>query len=203
MRHKQQAKAEIKQHSDIVFTHEEATKFKNKWPSPLFLELCMGSGRFLSELAQQEARSNFVGLEIKAERALKAAQKVRRYNLENVKIIRSNLDQIEEYFSKESLDGIYLNFPDPWPKNKHVKNRSTTLERLKVYAKLLKPKGFLILKTDNKDFLDFTLRQLKETSFKIIKQAKIAAEDPENILTGYEIRWRSEGRELWRVKARR
>ncbi|MBL0690757.1 MAG: tRNA (guanosine(46)-N7)-methyltransferase TrmB [SAR324 cluster bacterium] len=116
--------------------------------NPLILDIGCGAGNFLSQIAELNKKFNFIGIDLNYKRLFKGARKVMRKKLDNVKLLRSKAEYIEEYFAENSLSGVFINFPDPWPKNKHRKNRLLSKEfSLKLY-RLLHKSGFIYFKTD-------------------------------------------------------
>lgn len=205
MRKKHLARERLKDFTSWVLSPPEATKRQGQWSTklPLSLELGMGAGLFITSLAQKHPQEFFVGLEVKEERLLKAAQKAATLKLGNIKFILGDYRHLNEFFAASELDCIYLNCPDPWPKKRHSHRRSSTVKQLELYYKLLKTQGSFHLKTDNPEFLKFTLAELEHTHFKASKPHLIPADDPENIQTEYETRWRGLGKQIWFLEARK
>ncbi|MDD4352043.1 MAG: tRNA (guanosine(46)-N7)-methyltransferase TrmB [Candidatus Gracilibacteria bacterium] len=207
MRFKNQAKEEIKEFPELVFGPEKAANLKGNWSggrknsSTLFLEICMGAGRFICTMAERNPQDQFLGLEIKEERTLKAVKKVLKNKLQNIRFICADFRDLREFFELEELDGIYINFSDPWPKKRHHKRRASTLNMLQVYYDLLKPGAFLQIKHDNPEFIAFTLEHLEQSKFKVVENREIPPDDPDNIITEYEQRWRGEGRRVWLARS--
>lgn len=145
---------------------DEPERFKGKWESvfgekrPLFLEVGMGKGRFLMDMARLHPERNFVGIEMYDSVLLRALQK--REELEeagekfsNLVFIRVDARLLPEIFEKDEVDGIYLNFSDPWPKARHAKRRLTSREFLKRYEQVLKKEGLWNLRRITVGYLSF------------------------------------------------
>jgi len=205
MRKKHLAAERLKDFSEWVLSPLEATKIQGQWSKKalLSLELGMGTGLFVTTLAQRHPTEFFIGLEVKEERLLKAAQKAAAQKLVNIKFILGDYRNLAAFFAPGEITNIYLNCPDPWPKKRHSQRRSSTSAMLELYYKLLKPDGSFKLKTDNPNFLSFTLQELKQSSFKVAEPQIIPAEDPDNIQTEYETRWRKLGKQIWFLEARK
>ncbi|MXR10034.1 tRNA (guanosine(46)-N7)-methyltransferase TrmB [Mesomycoplasma hyopneumoniae] len=155
------------------------------------IEIGMGKGKMISQLAFDNPNKNFLGVEKYPSAAVKSIKYVKKYNLSNFFILISDakdlLDQI-----KGKASTIWLTFPDPWPKNRHYKRRLTYKDFLKIYANLLVKEGILKLKTDNLKFFEFSIESLKENGWKITYQTKDlhnSLVNSSNIKTTYEEKW--------------
>ena len=140
--------------------------FKNN--NPLHLEIGMGKGDFIIEMAKRYPKINFIGIEKYESVIARALQKLDDLDLPNVRVICMDASNLEDVFSKE-VDEIYLNFSDPWPKNRHFKRRLTYEDYLKVYDKLFKKNASLTIKTDNDKFFESTLVSLNNYGYKFEK----------------------------------
>ena len=128
--------------------------FKNK--SKIHLEIGMGKGNFIIKMAQKYPNINFIGIEMFDSVLLRAVQKIEKLELPNLKLIRYDATNIEKIFDKE-IDTIYLNFSDPWPKNRHEHRRLTSKRFLERYDKVFKNNNHIIQKTDNRKLFEFSL----------------------------------------------
>lgn len=140
--------------------------FKNN--NPLHLEIGMGKGDFIIEMAKNYPKINFIGIEKYESVIARALQKLDDLDLPNVRVICMDASNLEDVFSKE-VDEIYLNFSDPWPKNRHFKRRLTYEDYLKVYDKLFEKNASLTIKTDNDKFFESTLVSLNNYGYKFEK----------------------------------
>ena len=158
--------------------------------NPLHIEIGMGKGRFIMELAALHPEINYIGIEKYSSVLLRAIQKMEQNELPNLKFIRMDAEDIIEVFDKEEVDKIYLNFSDPWPKDRHAKRRLPSKEFLARYDVILKREGRLEFKTDNKDLFDFALEQLPLAGWEAEKITFDLHHDEEmiqgNIMTEYE-----------------
>ena len=163
---------------DCEWVIDEPERFKGKWNEvfgvkrPLFLEVGMGKGRFLMDMARLHPERNFVGIEMYDSVLLRALQK--REELEQEGVVYSNLyfmrvdaRLLPEIFAQGEVDKIYLNFSDPWPKARHAKRRLTSREFLARYDQILVPDGKVEFKTDNKGLFEFSLEEVKETKWNL------------------------------------
>lgn len=127
---------------------------------PIVLELGAGRGEYTVGLAKQSLDTNFVGIDIKGERLWHGANLAREAAMTNVLFLRAYIDHIAELFPKRSVSEIWITFPAPFPKKKQAKKRLTHRNFLQKYAKILKPKGLIHLKTDSAELYASTLSEL-------------------------------------------
>lgn len=178
------------------------TLFKNK--NPIFLELGMGRGDFIIDMAKTYPNINFIGLEAIDSQMVRAVENLTNKNLSNLKLINCNAEEVDNIFQKE-IDTIYLTFCDPWPKKIDEKKRFTHINFLKKYDKIFKKQKHIILKTDNKGFFAYSLESLSNYwyTFKRISLDLHHDENPiPNIMTNYEKQYFKEGRPIYYVDAR-
>lgn len=171
----------------------------------LCLEIGCGRGQFCNDLAAACPNLAVIGLEVVDEVMLRAYQHYREEPKDNLALLWQNAAQLSQSFAPDELDRIYLNFSDPWPKNKHAKRRLTHDGLLAVYARLLKPDGELRFKTDNRALFDFSADRLLACGWRITEidydyPLEAAAEDKQ---TEYEQRFRALGQPIHRLVARR
>lgn len=140
---------------------------KNNWANvfgnknPICLELGMGRGSFIIEMAKAYPNINFIGLELYDSQMVTAVQKLEHSNLKNIKLINCDAREIDKIFGKE-IDTIYLTFSEPWPKKQDEKKRFTHESYLKLYDKIFKKNKHIILKTDNKGLFAYSLESLSQ-----------------------------------------
>lgn len=134
--------------------------------NPIYLEIGMGKGNFIINNAINNPNINYIGIEKYDSVILRAIEKTNELELNNLFLIRMDARLIEEIFSKE-IDLIYLNFSDPWPKERHTKRRLTSKEFLSRYDNIFKGTKKIIMKTDNIDLFDFSVESLKEYGYNI------------------------------------
>ena len=147
-------------------------EYKNKWkeifnnPNPIHIEIGMGKGKFILENAIKYPNINFIGIEKFDSAISRAIKKIDEYELNNLKLIRMDACELDKVFDKE-IDVIYLNFSDPWPKDRHEKRRLTEEKFLKVYDKVFKKDKVIIQKTDNRKLFEYSLYSLVKYGYKI------------------------------------
>jgi tRNA (guanine-N7-)-methyltransferase len=128
--------------------------FKNN--NPIVLELACGKGEYAVGLGQLHPQKNFIGVDLKGNRIWVGAKKALQNNLHNVAFLRTQIDQIAEYFSKNEIAEIWITFPDPQLRMSKAKKRLTHPKFLRLYQQFLVPGGLIHLKTDSPDLYDFT-----------------------------------------------
>ena len=133
--------------------------FKNNFP--ITLELACGRGEYTVGLAKLFPAQNFVGVDIKGERIWKGSTWAIEQNLSNVAFLRTQILLIESFFQDGEVDEIWLTFPDPRPRKRDIKRRLTSPRFMEMYKKLLKPGGYIRLKTDNTKLYEYTLEEMQ------------------------------------------
>ena len=189
-------KEEVINNCDFLIT--DNINFSNN--NPLHIEIGMGKGNFILNMALNNPNINFIGIEKYSSVASIAIKKITPYNLPNLKIIISDVAKLEELL-KNKVDVIYLNFSDPWPKSRNAKRRLTSKNFLDLYSKLFKDKQVIIQKTDNDDLFKFSLDSFKENGYKIEEISyDLHNENIFNIMTEYEEKFSKEGIKIKYVK---
>ncbi len=176
---------------------------------PNYLEIGMGKGQFIINNALAYPDINYIGLELNRVICSKAIKKILATNepLDNLKILNANALVITEIFNPQSIDKIFLNFSDPWPKKRHTKNRLTNPRFLELYRVILKPDAVVELKTDNDGLYAYTMEVLEENKDKyqlIYNTTDLYADlnnslNANNIPTEYETRFHSEGKNINKI----
>ena len=194
------------------FVIHEPQSMKGKWheffenENPIHIEIGMGKGKFITTLAQQNPNINYIGIEKYSSVLIRALEKRAEIELDNLIFIRMDAEEIEEVFEKDEVDCIYLNFSDPWPKDRHAKRRLTSTQFLARYDKVLKRDGEVIFKTDNRPLFDFSLEQVEEAGWKL-KNHTFDLHHSEymegNVMTEYEEKFSKEGHPIHRLVAYR
>ena len=172
---------------------------------PLHIEVGMGKGRFLMDLARLHPEINYVGIEMYDSVLLRAMQKREQLeeDLPNLYFIRMDARNLPDVFEKGEVDKIYLNFSDPWPKERHAKRRLTSRQFLERYDKILAPKGTVEFKTDNRPLFEFSLEEVKEagwvldaSTFDLHHDAKLMEG---NVMTEYEEKFSRAGNPIHKM----
>jgi tRNA (guanine-N7-)-methyltransferase len=153
---------------------EDPKEQKGKWQqvfkndNPIFAEFGSGKGQFIIALAEQNPDRNYIAIECRKSIILRVLEKVKEQNISNIVVLYENIVDVNEYFDKDELSGIYLNFSDPWPKNRHAKRRLTNINYLEGYKRVLKPGCFIEVKTDRDDLFAYTVNEFQKTDMKVI-----------------------------------
>ncbi|MCR5669522.1 MAG: tRNA (guanosine(46)-N7)-methyltransferase TrmB [Butyrivibrio sp.] len=190
--------------AESSFTVKDPEKKKGLWKKevfgndhPLHIEIGMGKGRFIMDMARLNPDINYIGIEKYSSVLLRAIQKQETEQLPNVIFIRMDAEVITEVFAPAEVDKIYLNFSDPWPKDRHAKRRLPSKEFLERYDKILVPDGVVEFKTDNRGLFDFGLEQLELAGWNADAVTFDLHNDPVmnegNVMTEYEERFSSIG----------
>lgn len=170
--------------------------------APLHIEVGMGKGQFMMQLALQNPHINYVGIEMYSSVLLRAVQKMEEAPMDNLRFIRMDAREIEEVFDKGEVDKIYLNFSDPWPKDRHAKRRLPSRQFLARFDQILKKEGNLEFKTDNRDLFDFAVEEVEPAGWKIDAITYDLHHDEVmnqgNILTEYEEKFSSKGNPIYK-----
>lgn len=161
--------------------------------NPVHLEIGMGKGQFILNMALNNPDINFIGVEKFSSVASVAIKKINVYKPSNLKILVGDIANNHDLFDGK-IDTIYLNFSDPWPKDRHAKRRLTSINYLTVYDKLFKGRPHIVQKTDNDLLFQYSLEQYKEYGYKINKISyDLHKENIPNIMTEYEERFSNMG----------
>ena len=148
-------------------------------------------------LAAQHPEINYLGIEKYSSVLLRALQKMEEDPLPNLRFIRMDAEYITDVFAEEEIDRIYLNFSDPWPKDRHAKRRLPSRQFLERYDQILQKDGIIEFKTDNRGLFDFAVEEIAETKWKIDAVTYDLHHDEKmmegNVMTEYEERFSSQG----------
>ena len=203
IRKKRNVNEKLLNFDDIVINTEVDWR-KDRSNKKLFVELGTGKGDFISQLAERNQDTYFIGLEMEATVVYAAARKVRDKNLLNVRLMVFDINNIETLFDESEVDRLYINFCDPWPKKRHAKRRLTYIKFLDKYKRILKPDGEIQFKTDNRGLFDFSLEQFELANAKVSEVTfDLHADNPiDNIETEYERKFSSLGFSICRCVVR-
>ncbi len=173
---------------------------------PIQIEIGMGKGKFILELAERNPDINYVGIEKFSSVLVRGVEKQNEKQLANLKFIRMDAENITEVFGNNEVDRIFLNFSDPWPKERHAKRRLTSNQYLARYAVILKPGGELHFKTDNRVLFDWSLEEIEKTDWEITAKTYDLHRDEflnqGNIMTEYEEKFSAKGNPIYKLIAR-
>lgn len=190
----------------VISTENSPEIFKNdkNLQGTLWLEIGCGKGDFVCGMAGRHPYVNFIALERIPDVAMLAMEKCKSRELTNVRFIIGNVAKLWDVFSDHSVDRIYLNFSDPWPKAGHAKRRLTHRDFLEQYKRILKPGGAIFFKTDNRGLFDFSLDEFRECGFRLENltyDLHNSEYNADNIETEYERNFSAKGFSINRVEA--
>ena len=189
-------------------------ELKGKWREvfgndrPLFLEVGSGKGRYIMTRAEAEPDRNFIACEGREAVGLRILEKAEEAKLPNVRVALCYMDDCREFFEDGELDGIYLNFSDPWPKGRHAKRRLTYGRNLEAMMDVLKPGAAIEFKTDNDPLFEFSVEEIRAMGYQILEMTRdLHAEEADieskKYITEYESKFMSSGKTINYVKFRR
>lgn len=196
----------------------EPKEYKGKWKevfkneNPIYIEVGMGKGNFITTLAKQNPDINYIGIEkyssvlIRGLEKRAEVEKEEHITLSNLMFIRMDAEEIEEVFDKEEVSRIYLNFSDPWPKDRHAKRRLTSTTFLKRYDNILKADGVIEFKTDNISLFHFSVASVKEAGWNLVASTEDLHHSPMNegnVMTEYERKFSSMGNPICKLVCNR
>lgn len=170
--------------------------------NPIHIEVGMGKGKFLTELAQRNPNINYIGIEKYSSVLIRAVEKREQIELSNLFFIRMDAEDINDVFAEGEIAQIYLNFSDPWPKDRHAKRRLTSHQFLNRYDQFLKKDGVIIFKTDNKALFDFSLEEIPIAGWKLENYTydlHHSEYNEGNVMTEYEEKFSSMGNPICRM----
>lgn len=192
------------------FFVKDTAAAREKWndifgnSNPIHLEIGCGKGKFICEMAKNNPDINFIAVDLFCDVLVLAMEKAKVENLANVKFFEGNAAMLSEYFKKGEIKRIYLNFSDPWKKNKQAKRRLTHKNFLNVYKDVLENGDYIFFKTDNKDLFEFSLNSFAEENFKLenitfdLHNSKFEG----NVMTEYETKFSKMGMPIYRLEAK-
>ena len=208
LRHIPGSEEEIEESGWAYHSPEEV---KENIKSPLYIEIGMGKGRFIIDNAFLYPDINFIGIEMYESVMVKATRRLDRMppdeTPENLHFIRMDARDICDYFPEQSIDRIYLNFSDPWPKTRHAHRRLPSEQFLKRFHKALKNGGTIEFKTDNKELFDFAMGEYEKAGFTLVYSTYDLHNDvsamKENVMTEYEEKFSAKGNKICKYVIRK
>ena len=209
LRKKPRIEEKIREFSHLLV--DEPALWKGKWrqlfqnDNPLHVEVGTGKGRFLTTLAQYNPGINYIGVEYMQDVIYYAARKADEKELQNLKLLCFDVNNIREIFQPGEVRRLYINFCDPWPKNRHAKRRLTHHNFLAHYRRILVPGGEIHFKTDNEQLFAFSLNefaaerafQLQTITLDLHNSGYVG-----NVMTEYEVKFSLQGMKIFRCEAK-
>ena len=199
----------IASHPELAVVGGES--LKGNWASifevaqPIHIEIGMGKGGFINEMAHQNPDINFIGIELYDSVLLRALEKLVENPLPNLRLLHANAGNLMDVFEKGEIAKVYLNFSDPWPKTRHAKRRLTHKGFLNVYKEILVVDGTLQLKTDNQSLFEYSLWSFNDYAMKFLDVSVDVHGNPErypdNVMTEYEMKFHGKGQPIYLLEA--
>lgn len=194
------------------FLMDNPEEYKGKWRSSfaegesLELEIGCGKGDFITKKAEDNPGNMYIAVEGQLNVLLRALQKSDAAGLDNVRFFCKYIDDLNDIFEKGELDKIYLNFSDPWPKDRHYKRRLTYRGRLESYFDVLRDGGIIEFKTDNDALFDFSMDEIKDMGYEILEYTRDLHKsefESKFTMTEYERKFTNLGKNINYVSFRR
>ncbi len=207
LRHIPGSEQQIEESPFVISGPEE---FRGQWnmffgnENPLHIEVGMGKGRFITELAAAHPEINYIGIERYTSVLLKAVEKRSLLFLPNLYFLCVDARTLPDIFAEGEVDRIYLNFSDPWPKDRHAKRRLTSPQFMALYDRILAPEGQVEFKTDNMGLFDYSLESIPEAGWTITASTKDLHHSDMaegNIMTEYEAKFSAMGNPICKLIA--
>jgi tRNA (guanine-N7-)-methyltransferase len=203
---------DIEQQKDLVILNPQ--DYKGKWAEvfgnglPIYVELGMGKGRFISEMSARNPEANFIGIDMYDELIRKSSEKARALRgedkeIDNLRLALFNIENIENIFADGEIERIFLNFSDPWPKKKHARRRLTHRGFLEKYVRLLNERGEIHQKTDSQSLFEFSLNSYADMGLRMRNiSLNLHAEGPhpDHVMTEYEMKFTEKGMHIHRCE---
>ena len=197
------AKARVESHPELVILNPK--DYKGKWntlfnnDNPIYLEIGMGKGKFLLEHAKTNPNINYIGIEKFDSVIVQAVEKIYPLELTNIKLINVDAEELLDIFEKKEISKIFLNFSDPWPKNRHEKRRLSHKNFLERYQEILN--GTIEMKTDNRELFEFSLKSYNQNNWDFIDiSLDLHSREEKIITTEYEDRFTQKGNVIYFVE---
>lgn len=198
---------------DSEFVIRETPDYKGRWAEEIFsnsnsihIEIGMGKGKFITELAKKNSNINYLGIERYSSVLLRAVTKFEKEPLDNLRFLCIDARMLPDIVGEDEIERIYLNFSDPWPKDRHAKRRLTSPGFLDIYHKIISPEGQLEFKTDNTGLFDYSITTINESSlWEMYRYTYDLHNEPSmnegNIMTEYEEKFATLGNPIHKLIA--
>lgn len=184
---------------------EDPKGCKGKWQelfgneNGIYAEFGCGKGKFIMTLAEQNPDRNYIAFEGRGSIILRALEKAAGKSLDNIFLVKEYIKDVNDYFGEGELTGIYLNFSDPWPKDRHAKRRLTHGRYLEGYRKIVKKGCCIEFKTDNDDLFAFAVDEFESSSMRILESTEdlhSSGLEAKKVTTEYEEKFMATGKKI-------
>ena len=202
-RNVRRAHERILKYDNLILQPKEKLNIEEMFETkqPIYLEIGMGKGNFIIEHAKRNPNINYIGFEKYESVILQALVKLEEYELPNLKLVCADATNLLELFDKNSIDKIFLNFSDPWPKARHEKRRLTSPSFLRSYEEVLKKPVIIEFKTDNRSLFEYSLITFNKEGYYFNELSLDLHKDKEDIITTeYEDKFSSMGNPIYYIK---
>lgn len=209
LRHVTGSFEKVNDHERVMMQPEQ---YKGKWSEvfgndhPIRLEIGMGKGDFIIGHAKREPKVNYIGIEKYSAVLWRALEKIDEDTEPpmNLRFLRYDATLLTDIFESGEVEGIYLNFSDPWPKDRWAKRRLTHERFLERYKAILQKGGFVEFKTDNKALFEFSVESFNDSVFDVTDLTRDLHQSPYvvgNIMTEYEKKFVEKGQTIGYLRA--
>ena len=200
--------------ANCEYVINDPTDYKGLWNKEIFsnsnsihIEIGMGKGQFITQMAANNPDINYLGIERYSSVLLRAATKFEKEPLDNLRFLCVDARKLTDIFDKNEIDRIYLNFSDPWPKDRHAKRRLTSPIFLELYSEIIREDGLLEFKTDNTNLFDYSIMTINESSlWEMCNYTYDLHNEPSmnegNIMTEYEEKFVGQGNPIHKLIAK-
>ena len=200
--------------ANCEYVINDPTDYKGLWNKEIFsnsnslhIEIGMGKGQFITQMAANNPDINYLGIERYSSVLLRAANKFEKEPLDNLRFLCVDARKLTDIFDKNEIDRIYLNFSDPWPKDRHAKRRLTSPIFLELYSEIIREDGLLEFKTDNTNLFDYSIMTIDESSlWEMCNYTYDLHNEPSmnegNIMTEYEEKFVGQGNPIHKLIAK-
>ena len=199
---------------DCQYVIDNADMYKGLWREKIFsrsnsihIEIGMGKGQFITQLAKNNPNISYLGIERYSSVLLRAVTRFEKEPLDNLRFLCCDARTLADVFANNEVDRIYLNFSDPWPKDRHAKRRLTSPGFLEIYYSIISKDGMLEFKTDNTNLFDYSIMTINESSlWEMCNYTYDLHNEPSmnegNIMTEYEEKFHSLGNPIHKLIAK-
>ena len=200
--------------ANCEYVINDPTYYKGLWNKKIFsnsnsihIEIGMGKGQFITQMAANNPDINYLGIEKYSSVLLRAATKFEKKPLDNLRFLCVDARKLTDIFDKNEINRIYLNFSDPWPKDRHAKRRLTSPIFLELYSEIIREDGLLEFKTDNTNLFDYSIMTIDESSlWEMCNYTYDLHNEPSmnegNIMTEYEEKFVGQGNPIHKLIAK-